>query len=118
MVPESSCCIWLWVRGQRETAVRCPDTGRTSICLNLALASATNLTLSGQYLKSDQNTATTAMLSGTGKERGKLATLMLTHAFTKQIDGYFQAEYFWPGDFYTPKAENAAFLRWQLQFRF
>src|SRR3989304_8764095 len=76
--------------------------------VKLALASTTNFTLSGQYLKADQNTATTAILSGTGKERGKLATLMLTHAFTKQIDSVFVVEYFWPGDFYAAKAENAA----------
>jgi hypothetical protein len=29
-----------------------------------------------------------------------------------------QLEYFIPGDFYTSKAEDAIFARWQLQYKF
>jgi hypothetical protein len=91
--------------------------------VKLELASATNLALSCQYLKADQKTNLTSasqllMFSNDGKERGKLATLMLTHAFNKQISGFLQAEYFVPGNFYTDKAQNAAFMRWQLQYSF
>lgn len=88
--------------------------------VKLALASATNLGLSYQILKADQNTSglSAAMYTNNSKDRGQLATLMLTHAFTKQIDGFLQAEYFVPGKFYTDQAQNAAFLRWQLQFKF
>lgn len=86
--------------------------------LKLALASATSLAVSYQYLQADQNTAATSMLSGNSKERGQLGTLMLTHAFTKQITGFLQAEYFIPGKFYVDQAQNAAFLRWQLQYTF
>jgi hypothetical protein len=88
--------------------------------VKLALASATNLAVSYQYLRSDQNTSglTAAMFSNNSKERGQLATLILNHSFTKQIDGLLQVEYFIPGKFYNDKAENAALYRWQLQYKF
>jgi len=90
--------------------------------LKFALAATTNLSASYQYLRADENTnltgANAAMFSNTSKERGHLATLMLTHAFSKNLDGFIQAEYFFPGNFYTDKAKEAAFLRWQLQYKF
>jgi hypothetical protein len=88
--------------------------------VKLELAAATNLALSYQYLRADQTTASsyTAMFSNNSKDRGQLATMMLSHAFTKQLDGFLQAEYFVPGKFYTDQAQNAAFVRWQLQFKF
>lgn len=90
--------------------------------LKLALASTTNLALSYQYLRADENTNVTGtyapMYSNDSKDRGHIGTFMLTHAFTKQIDGYLQAEYFAPGDFYGDDAEDSIFLRWQLQFKF
>lgn len=86
--------------------------------LKLSLASTTNLAISYQYLRADQYTAATGMLSGNGKERGHLGTLMLTHAFTKQITCFLQVEYFIPGNFYVDQAQKAAFLRWQLQYAF
>jgi hypothetical protein len=58
------------------------------------------------------------MFSNGSKERGHVATLFLSHNFTKQLSGYLQAEYFIPGKFYTDKAENAALLRWQVNYRF
>jgi hypothetical protein len=58
------------------------------------------------------------MFSNNSKERGQVATLILNHNFTKQLSGLLQAEYFIPGKFYTDKAENAALLRWQLQYKF
>ncbi len=90
------------------------------IGLKLALASATNLALSYQYLRAVEETSglNTAMFSNDGKERGHVGTLMLTHTFTKQIDGYLQAEFFNPGDFYADSADNSVFLRWQLMYKF
>lgn len=90
------------------------------IGLKLALASATNLALSYQYLRAVEETVglSAAMFSNDGKERGHIGTFMLTHSFTKQIDGYLQAEYFNPGDFYADAAEDSIFLRWQLQYKF
>jgi len=88
--------------------------------LRLAFTADTNLALSYQYLRSDQTTSglNPAMFSNNSKERGQVATLILNHNFTKQLSGLLQAEYFIPGKFYTDKAENAALLRWQLQYRF
>ncbi|MBN1548009.1 MAG: alginate export family protein [Syntrophaceae bacterium] len=89
--------------------------------LKLALAPTTNLALSYQYLRSVEETpnlSSSAMFSGDSKDRGHIGTFMLSHAFTKQFDGYFQVEYFDPGDFYGDDAEDAIFLRWQLQYKF
>jgi len=52
-----------------------------------------------------------------GYERGHLPTVFITHKFNKYVDAFFQYEYFIPGDFYADDAENAQFLRWQLQFK-
>ena len=88
-----------------------------------ALASATNLALSYQYLRADEETKITtgsaaALFTNNSKDRGHIGTFMLTHTFTKQIDGFLQVEYFAPGDFYSSKADDSIFLRWQLQFKF
>jgi hypothetical protein len=88
--------------------------------VRLAFTAATNLALSYQYLQSDQTTSglNPAMFSNNSRERGQVATLILNHNFTKQLSGLLQAEYFIPGKFYSSKAENAALLRWQVNYRF
>ena len=88
--------------------------------LKLALASATSLKLSYQYLRSAEVTSglNSAEYSNNSKDRGHLGLLILNHAFTKKLDGMLQLEYFIPGDFYTSKAEDAIFARWQLQYKF
>lgn len=89
--------------------------------VKLALASATTLAVSYQYLKSDQVTSglTTAMFSNASKERGQVATLMLRHSFTKHLDGFLQQECFIPGDFYNSKTSQTSWLsRWELQYKF
>ena len=87
--------------------------------VKLALASTTNLAISYQYLRSDQVTSglNAAMFSNNSKERGQLATMILNHSFTKQIDCLLQVEYFVPGKFYNDNAHNAALYRWQLQYK-
>jgi hypothetical protein len=91
--------------------------------LKLTLDSATNLALSYQHLWADEETNVTAssvknMFSNDSKDRGHIVTAMLSHTFTKQIDGFFQLEYFAPGDFYADNADDAIFARWQLQYKF
>jgi hypothetical protein len=88
--------------------------------VKLALASTTNLAISYQYLRSDQVTSglNAAMFSNNSKERGQLATMILNHSFTKQIDCLLQVEYFIPGKFYNDNAQHAALYRWQLQYKF
>jgi len=87
--------------------------------VKLALASTTNLAISYQYLRSDQVTSglNAAMFSNNSKERGQLATVILNHSFTKQIDCLLQVEYFVPGKFYNDNVHNAALYRWQLQYK-
>ena len=86
--------------------------------VGMELTPDTKLSLSYQYWRAneDAQSSKTAMFSD-GHERGHLPTLFLTHKFNKNIDAFFQYEYFIPGDFYADKAQNAQFLRWQLQFK-
>jgi hypothetical protein len=88
--------------------------------LKLSLSDATQLALSYQNLRADQATSglATDMFSNGGKDRGHLGTMILTHVFTKQIDGMLQVEYFAPGNFYADSAKKAVFARWQLQYKF
>jgi hypothetical protein len=89
--------------------------------VKLGLAPTTNLALSYQYLRAVEDPVaglSTKMFSYDGKERGHIATMILSHAFTKSLDGYLQLEYFIPGNYYADQAEDAIFFRWQLQFKF
>jgi len=88
--------------------------------VSMELTPDTKLSLSYQYLRSNEKAnplaGQSAMFSD-GKEKGHLPTLLLSHKFSKNIDAFFQYEYFIPGDFYADNAKNGQFLRWQLQFK-
>jgi hypothetical protein len=91
---------------------------KASIKLNFT--PATNLALSYQYLWAPESTQglTAAMFSNSGHSRGHLPTAILSHKFSKSVDGYLQVEYFVPGNFYNKdKTDNATFFRWQLQIK-
>jgi len=80
----------------------------------------TKLALSYQYYRANEQAnplAGQAAMFSDGYERGHLPTIFITHKFNKYVDAFFQYEYFIPGDFYDGDAENAQFLRWQLQFK-
>jgi len=85
--------------------------------VSMELTPDTKLALSYQYWRANEKAAPFKTMFGDGKERGHLPTLFLTHKFSKNIDAFFQYEYFIPGDFYADKAQNGQFLRWQLQFK-
>jgi hypothetical protein len=57
------------------------------------------------------------MFSNSGTSRGHLPTALLSHKFSKKVDGYLQFEYFAPEDFYSDQADDAIFFRWQLQVK-
>jgi len=77
------------------------------------------LTLWYNYLRANnQVAATKTLFSGTGKERGHLTQLRLDYAISKNINTYFLAEYFVPGDFYVKSADDALFLRWELTYKY
>jgi len=91
---------------------------RANVKLNFT--ANTNLAVWYNYLRADKNTQglNPAMFSNSGKERGHLPQAMLSHKFSKNIDGYLLAEYFIPKNFYSKDANDALFFRWQLQYRF
>ncbi|WP_460180285.1 alginate export family protein [Thermodesulfovibrio sp. TK110] len=80
-----------------------------------------NLCFSYQHLWADKKTNFTGtlrqMFSNEGYDRGHMLTFLGTYQFTKNIDGLLQFEYFIPEDFYTSKAKNATFIRWQIQYK-
>jgi hypothetical protein len=86
----------------------------------MELSTATKLSLSYQYWRANEwaqpITPFRAMFNQ-GYERGHLPKLFLTHKFNKNVDFFFQYEYFIPGDFYADKAKNGQFLRWNIQFK-
>jgi len=78
-----------------------------------------SMRLSYQHFWADENTRglSSLMFSNNGKNRGDLWAFITTYKFTKNLDGMFQIEYFEPGNFYSDKARNATFMRWQLQYK-
>ncbi|MEW5744539.1 MAG: alginate export family protein [Nitrospirota bacterium] len=90
---------------------------RANVKLNFT--DATNLNLWYNYLRADERTSAlnANMFSNSGKERGHLYQAMVSHKFSKKVDGYVLTEYFDPGDFYGRAADNALFFRWQLQVK-
>lgn len=104
-----------------------PDSGAipgywTNLQLYMAKATMeltpdTKLALSYQYYRANEQAGSSAPMFDNGYERGHLPTVFITHKFNKYVDAFFQYEYFIPGDFYADDAENAQFLRWQLQFK-
>ena len=87
---------------------------------SMELTPDTKLSLSYQYWRANEPADTLTPFKpmfGTGHERGHLPTAFITHKFNKNIDAFFQYEYFIPGNFYADKAKNGQFLRWQLQVK-
>ncbi|MDD5613933.1 MAG: alginate export family protein [Candidatus Omnitrophica bacterium] len=72
------------------------------------------------YLRAAEKTAASAALSlsGTGKERGHLPQFRVDYKINNNISTYFLAEYLIPGDFYASDADEALFLRTEVQIRF
>jgi hypothetical protein len=90
---------------------------KASVKLNFS--PATNLALAYQHLWAPESTsglAPATMFSNSGTDRGHLPTAILSHKFSKNVDGMLQLEYFIPGNFYASK-DNATFFRWQLNVK-
>ncbi len=87
--------------------------------VKLSLTDKTKLNLTYNYMRANEDTGITgSIFSNSGKERGHLPQVMLSHKFTKNLDGYILGEYFIPGNFYYDGADNAMFLRTHLQYKF
>jgi hypothetical protein len=68
-------------------------------------------------LSADRTVAPSTLFS-TGTDRGTLYQGRVDYTFTKNIAAYFLAEYFRPGDFYVSTADDALFLRTELQLKY
>ncbi|HTY44685.1 MAG TPA: alginate export family protein [Patescibacteria group bacterium] len=79
--------------------------------------SKTKLSLWYNYLRANENTASTTVLSGTGKTRGHLPQARLDYKINKNINTYVLAEYLIPGNFYAKK-DQALFCRYELELKF
>jgi Alginate export len=88
--------------------------------VKMELSPDTNLSLSYQYWRANEwanPVSSVKAMFAHGYERGHLPTLFLTHRFNKNVDAFFQYEYFIPDNFYADSATNAQFLRWNIQFK-
>lgn len=88
--------------------------------VKMELSDKTTLSLSYQYWRANewaQPINSLKPMFDHGYERGHLPTLFLTHKFNKNIDAFFQYEYFIPGNFYADKAACGQFMRWNVQFK-
>lgn len=93
---------------------------RANVKLNFT--PATNLSLAYNYLWADEKETSppgpfVPMFSNDSSSRGHLPQAILSHKFSKKVDGLLHFEYFIPGDFYADDADNALFFRWQLQVK-
>ncbi len=55
---------------------------------------------------------------GDGSERGQNVQWLTNYVFTKNLSGHFLFEWFNPGDYYGPGADDAIFTRFQLMYTF
>lgn len=86
--------------------------------IKLNFTSATNLSLSYQYLWAPEKTKSTVPLfTNDSHNRGHVGTAVLIHKFTKSLNGMLQFELFSPEGFYVDKTSTAKFLRWQLMYK-
>jgi len=78
------------------------------------------LSLFYNFLRANQTipASSTYSYSGRGKDRGHLEQARVDYAFTKNISAYLLAEYFQPKNVYTSSADDAVFVRTEVQIKF
>jgi hypothetical protein len=75
-----------------------------------------NLTL--HRLGAVENTPATALLSGSGKNRGTLFIAKITYELSKNLAGHFIWESFKPGNHYFAGANSYTWIRFEIFFRY
>ncbi len=76
-------------------------------------------TMKYNFLRANEQVAPTAALfSGTGKTRGQLPQIRMDYKINNNISFFSSAEYFIPGNFYVSTADDALFLKTQLEIKF
>ena len=86
--------------------------------LQFTLADNLKLTATWHRLGAAEKTPPSALLSGSGLDRGRLLNLKLTYDVTGNLSGHFWVDYFTPGDFYFAGAHSFAWIRFELMFRY
>jgi len=88
------------------------------IGLGLSPTKKTKLSLAYYYLRANETITPTSDTFGTGKNRGTLTQAKFDYTFNKNLSAYVMGEYLHAGDFYVASADDACFLRTQLELKF
>ena len=104
----------------RETGKPAYWSNIASIYGALSFTLAENLKLEATLhtLGAAQAEGPSALLSGTGRDRGRLLNVKLTYDVNKNLSGHFWADYFRPGDFYFAGAHGYLWVRFELMFQY
>ncbi|HEX7502779.1 MAG TPA: alginate export family protein [Acidobacteriota bacterium] len=86
--------------------------------LLFAPAEKVKLNLAWHHLLAAEKTPASALLSGTGRNRGELLIVKITYDVGKNLAGRFIWENFSPGDFYFAGADAYNWVQFELFFRF
>ncbi len=70
------------------------------------------------YLLANHHQFGTTGNFGDGLNRGNLFTGKLFYKFTDRLSGHLWAEFLKPGNYYSSKAQDACFLRWEITYEF
>jgi hypothetical protein len=85
--------------------------------LYLTPAKKINLCFGYNFLQSNEQAVSSAILSGAGKNRGHLQQIKVEYFFNKNVTTFFWLEHFIPGNFYRDR-DPAIFLRTELLCKF
>lgn len=88
------------------------------LTLNGKIVDNLSLRLSGISFGAQYAAPAASFPGGNGKNRGLLALAQLLMTFNKNLSGHLLWEYFIPGDFYFPEADNSNWLRFELLIKF
>ena len=104
----------------RETGKPAYWSNFTSLYGSLRFALAENLRLETTLhtLGAARTAGPSALLSGAGRDRGRLLNVKLTYDVNKNLSGHFWVDRFRPGDFYFAGAHGYVWVRFELMFRY
>ncbi len=86
--------------------------------LQFALADNVRLAATLHRLSAPQETAPSGLWSGAGRSRGLLLGVKLQYDISRHLSGHFVWDHFRPGDFYRAGAQEYAWVRFELLFRY
>lgn len=116
---------WVWM-SELYAMSMCAETGINGYWTNMSMYRAqlalkpskkVNLFFWYNYLQANEQVPHTAILSGTGRDRGHLPQMKVEYLFNKNVSSHFLFEYLLPGDFYNDR-DPAVFLRTEVLVKF